>query len=171
MDSVHNKIITSERVTQLLWAAAILAAAVGILLALKTDKEIREGHLRLARAHDNIAALGLMKAERQRYLQARQLFSTLAGSETVELKAVLSSALPAAKIEDRRETYEELADGGRVRRQEISLNEAPLAGVMAFVQNAERCRPPWRLVKALIRGSSSAGAGSVSLTFEVVENL
>jgi len=157
------------RSTRLLWAAAVVSVLLGASLAIKAEREIRVQRARLAQVNADLAGLRAMEADIAGYLDARGSFEELGDLKTANLEEILSSALPGVSAEDVRDTYDELDAGWGIRRKELSLKSVPLAGVMAFVQEAERCRPPWRLAKCSIRGGSSSGLGNVSLLFEVVE--
>jgi len=159
----------SRNTISLLSIAAALSVAAGAVLAVRTESAIRSCAARLSKLRADRDDLRSMQKDLDRYVEARRLFETADGSRAMELQEVLSAALPGVKVRDPRDTYAELPEGWVARRQEISLSDVPLNGVMAFVQAAERCRPPWRLMRCIIRGAAAPGTGNVDLTFEVIE--
>ena len=54
--------------------------------------------------------------------------------------------------------------------QQLTFNNVDIRSVMAFVESAERLRPPWRLTSCDVRASSSAaGRGQVVLRLSTVQ--
>jgi len=169
VDPFHNKKMKTNHTTGLLFIAAAFSIAVGMTLAVRTEMAARAGKTRRARDSQVLESLRSMQQDINRYVAARRLFETAGAGRAAELRELLSAALPGTTPEDMREAYRELTEGWVLRRIEMSLKDISLSGVMAFIQEAEQCRPPWQLTRCLIRGGAEPGTGNVDLTFEVIE--
>ena len=62
-----------------------------------------------------------------------------------------------------------LADGWQRRETLLTLTAIPYADLPAFCDEAARQRPPWRLVEADLRPSSTPATGDAVLLFESLE--
>ena len=64
-----------------------------------------------------------------------------------------------------------LADGWQRRETLLTLADIPYADLPAFCDEAARQCPPWRLVEAELRPSSTSGSGDARLLFESLERV
>jgi hypothetical protein len=156
---------------RILWACAAAALADGTASAVRGAAAAGAAGPRLRRKVDVIGELRAMSVEFSRYQAARQAFESLSPTRPPALVALLRKHIPETIPAEVREAERaEAAGGWTVRRCDVSLEEAPLDQVMAFVADAESQRPPWRVTKGEIRAlPQGGGSARVTLRMEALE--
>lgn len=161
----------NERVIrQIIWIGAVTVLIVGAMSVIRTIRQVDTVSLTFETKLRDLEKLKTMDRENARYDAARRSFERLTDRRPVSLPGLLKDTLPGHKAGDIREIRREFIPGWIVRHKEIAFSEVPLDGLMRFVHKAENSKPPWRLVKCVVRASTrSRGAGNVVLVMEALE--
>ena len=152
---------------RLLMTAAAVALVLGIVLCARTAVAIRyrSGEMAICAAnHEEVLSLRDAATQRQGALVA---FEGLSSATAEPLDDALRRLLPDQKYEARDQHPAKTPAGWTMKKREISMPDAPLSKVAAFLQQVESQRPPWRLTSCSIRAAGvSAGSGQVTIVLE-----
>ena len=153
-----------------LWLAALAALLLGVGLTVQSMGLIAAADGRMRDRLSEFDELLIVEADLAYSLAAERTFAALDSPGPGGLETMIEKHLPGHTAADVRDSGGPAPAGWIHHRKEVTFNEAPLADVMKLVSALEAARPPWRLVKCVIRSSSrTAGAGRVTLTLDAME--
>jgi len=162
--------MNETRFTGSLWIAAGIALAAGLALTARTAGRLGEARERLDRKIEEVAAIRAIEERAAPYRAAQEAFARLAPPPGGELPELIAREFDPHKPDDAPEFRRESAPGWAIRQREIVFSDVPFEKVGRFLQAAESLRPPWRLVKGMLRPSAgTAGAGQCVLLLEALE--
>ena len=185
--------MNDRRLLSWLWVCALVVFILGVWMTIQSWRRFDRAALRLERKLGNLAQLHAKERELNRYEAARRAFERLPEKSPDSPSDLINIALSGHQPDDIREFRRPSVPGWTVRQKEIVFNEVPLDKVAAFLHMAETGsreqrrqsgnvtmadgktqrlwrRPPWRLVKCVIRVTSgTTGWGQVTLLMEALE--
>jgi hypothetical protein len=152
-------------------AAALGTFVVGGIIAGHAMRKVVEIRKSVVRTTDAIREAGELQAALSTYDRARERVGKALAASGSGQETLLASVLAELQPEDIDPPQKASAGNGWVKlTQRLTFNNVDIGSVMAFVESAERLRPPWRLMSCDIRASaSSAGRGQVVLSLSTVQ--
>lgn len=162
--------MTDVRGRMLLWTAAFAMLLAGGAIWLNAASKSKGMVAGMSRRTAEYARLSAMKAEHNAmetaWRAASQKAVTAAPAPLDFAGVFLGGIKPVTKNEQR----SDLMVKWRLRQQEMTFSDIPVARIASFVQALETNTPPWRLVHIEISSSRNTGtAARVSLLMETVE--
>lgn len=162
--------MTGNRTRLLLWAVAFILLLAGGIIWLRTAAKLNKVSASLSRRIAEHAKLSVMKAEHLAMEQAWRTESRKAVAAAPTPMNAAGSLLGEIKPLTQNEQRVDLMGSWRVRRQELTFAEIPLARLTGFVQALETNTTPWRLAHIDMTSSGKTGtAKRVKLILETVE--
>lgn len=162
--------MTKDRNRILLWAMAFALLVAGGVIWLRSNAKLKSLSTGMARRIGEHAKLSAMKAEHLAMEQAWRAASQRAVATAPTPMDVAGTFLGGAKPLTQNEQRADLMGSWRVRRQELTFTELPLARLTEFVQALETNTPPWRLAQIEMTSSRNTGtAERVKMILEAVE--
>jgi hypothetical protein len=162
--------MTSSRSRILLWALAFTLLIAGGFIWLRTTARLGQLSASMSRRIGEHTKLSAMKAEHLAMEQAWRAESLKAVTAAPTPMDAAGTLLGGIKPLTQNEQRTDLMGSWRVRRQELTFAELPLARLSGFVQALETNTPPWRLARIDITSSHKTGtAERVTLILETVE--
>lgn len=154
---------------QVLYGAAALALAAGLVLAVLTARGAGERLRKLQKRAAVREELQAVRLAQERYRAAVQFFEALSNTAPASLAGLAAAALTNGVPDLRELEARPLDQGWTCRRMEVIFNELSLARLPAFLAAAEAQRPPWRLAECSLTASpKSDGFARVVLVMEAI---
>jgi hypothetical protein len=151
-------------------ALSLLVVATAAATTGWTLKEMATTSRKLTTRGEALEQLRATQADMLQYEEAHRKIDQANMGPLVDLNNILNTTLGQSRPESIRPSELQTVPGWRVRQKELSFDKLPVARLMQLVRMAEAQRPPWRLVRCVVRASShTAGTGKVVLLFEGVE--
>jgi hypothetical protein len=166
-----------------LWVAAVAAVVAAVALCAQTFGALGEKRAELEKGIVRLRELRALRGRLADLQAAVAGFEKLASRQPADLAAILRE-FPVLQAGESRETRRPVCDGWVVRQREMSFRDAPADKVLEFVAAVEASawgpgsagdavqaplRPPWRLVKCVIRAAGRPGCAQAVLRLEAVE--
>ncbi len=162
--------MTDARGRMLLWTAAFAMLLAGGAMWLNSVSKSKGIAVGMSRRTAEYARLSAMKAEHLAMETAWRAASRKAVTAAPAPLDFAGGLLGGIKPVTQREQRSDLMGKWRLRQQEMTFNDIPVARIAGFVQALEANAPPWRLVHIEIASSQNTGtAARVSLLMETVE--
>lgn len=150
--------------------AALLLLILGLLLVVYAAWQTPDALARIERRQQDLAVVQAL-ADEQADLTA-QLDQLGWAEAPPALEQILEQALPGIPAEPRRREPADTGAGWTVLTVDVVIDDLPLTGLGALLQQTETARPPWRLAEALLTASESTpGRGRAALVLESVERV
>jgi hypothetical protein len=151
------------------WAAA-LAVAAGAVWTVSTLASRGATAARLDRRAAELQHLRAMESESVRRRAMIAALDRTGGGAPISVSTLVQNVLPGLSADVRAREPEAAASGWRARRVDVDLAGVPFERAAAFMSEAERCQPPWRVIECSVRASRQGeGLGQVRLVLESLE--
>lgn len=163
--------MNSNRPLRLLWVAAIVSLAVGLLLTTRTLSTLSRVHERYEKRGADLKAIAAL-ADANRLQTAAVKTWTQAGTPAPGLADVFRRQIPdlALGLHDL-EAVPSLP-GWQVRRTAVTLTSVDFRRLDDVVRAAGASRPPWSLAECVLQASDRQGiAARMELVFETVDRV
>lgn len=158
----------TPRATAICWAAAACLTLLGLGLTVRSVRLLGPARTRLERIARDFAALERLRAEAGVGGGALEALEKLPSTRPVDPAGLADGLLPVARPAG--EQRSDAGSGWTAIRREFVFGDVAIGQVMEFAARAEAQRPPWRMVRCVIRSApNNPGAGQVTLTLEALE--
>jgi hypothetical protein len=157
-------------VQPLLWAAALASLLIGMALSFGTVRLIAEAREDLRLKRELMSRLLVLESGLAPYRAAREAVEALVPFRPRSIGALIDETIPGRTPDDLRTERKGLMEGWVLCETEVSFRELGIREAMELTGAAAAERPPWRLIRGVIRASAQTpGTGQVVLRFETLE--
>lgn len=162
--------MTEPRTSRMLAWIAAAAVVAGLAWSAATLAGRPAVAARLDRRASELRQLREMADESARRRAMVTALDRFAGAASVSVSTLAENALPGLAADIRTREPEPAGPGWRARRVDVDLSGIPFERAAAFMSEAERCRPPWRVIECVVRASRQGdGQGQIRLVLESLE--
>lgn len=155
---------------RILWIVAIGILAIGLAGAAWTVRSLAAARQSFAVNLAELDGLRRLESQLRPYLDGKADAEALVSTAPCEPRDILARIASGLHVEEGKEERAAIALGWTLRRKEFVFGPSPFSNVMAFVEQAEEQRPPWRMVQGTFRAATpDGGMGQTAVILEALE--
>jgi hypothetical protein len=147
----------------------VLAVLVALGWTIQNIKDAPDRLARLERRAKQFRELDALSREQAADRVALEQFAGLENATPVSLAALVRESFGGATADVHQRGVQELMEGWRLRRMDVTLDSVALSSIGEFITRCEQQRPPWRLTECLVVAGAQSGQGRVTLLLEGLE--
>lgn len=162
--------MNKETFKYILLIAAIGLVLAGLILTVRTLRQISDADKKINVRIAQIETVKNLSSEISEYNAALKLYESLDECRLRPVSVTVKESFPDFRADTIKDFRRETMSGWVFYEKEITFGDVDISTVVGLLEKLELQRPPWRLVKCLIKSSSrQAGNGRVIVTLEGIE--